>query len=123
MRLALRRLLHRKTATIVSVVTLGLAIGSAAATWSLFSALIVSPLPVTAPERLVVVGRATRASDGQTYRSDGFIYSDYESIRSLGVFDGLAAGGVSALLVGTGSYPERRDVFFASADYFGTLGV
>ncbi|HET9369881.1 MAG TPA: ABC transporter permease [Vicinamibacterales bacterium] len=123
MRFALRRLLHRKAATFVSIVTLGCAIGAAAATWSLFSALVVNPLPVTAPDRLMSVVQQTRDRAGEIVRSQSFLFPEYENLRASGAFGSLAAGGTWPLMVGTGSYPERRDILFANHEYFSALGV
>jgi hypothetical protein len=57
-RLAIRRLTHRPAAAIASIVTLAGAIGAAAATWSLLSALLLHPLPVRDPASLFLVGEA-----------------------------------------------------------------
>jgi hypothetical protein len=61
-RLAIRRLMSRRSATAVSVLTLASAIGAGAATWSLLSALLLNPLPVRDAKRLVVVGAVYNAA-------------------------------------------------------------
>ena len=51
-RLAVRRLAKRPGASLVSLVTLALSIGAAAATWSLMSAVLLNPVPALDPDRL-----------------------------------------------------------------------
>ena len=51
-KLAIRRLAKRPGPALASIVTLAGAIGSAAATWSLLSALLLHPLPVRDPGSL-----------------------------------------------------------------------
>lgn len=122
-RLALRRLGKRPGATLASIVTLACAIGATAATWSLVSAVLLSPLRVDDPERLFLVSLRYESARGSG-TSDSHTYRKYPAVRDAGVFDGLAAGGAPLpLLVETGSSSRMRDVFFASHDYFDTLGV
>ena len=71
-RLAVRRLMHRRSVMMISVITLATAIGAAAATWSLLSAVLLNPLPVRDPERLAMVGRAYQS--GGISRIGGEIY-------------------------------------------------
>jgi putative ABC transport system permease protein len=122
-RLAIRRLRKDAGTTIAAVAALACAIGAAVATWSLLSAVLLKPLPVAAPERLFLV-------DAQ--RPAGFVgvpghtYPVVESIRDSGTFDGIAAGGnpVGAMLViDQGDVPQSRQVYFATFDFFATLGV
>jgi predicted permease len=124
LRLAVRRLTKHPAATLAGVATLALAIGAAAATWSLLSAVLLRPLPVTAPERLVVVGqRVERGRDAGRLRNS-HIYPLYPPVRDSGIFDGVAAGGLHSFLVGgAGTRPVQTPVYFASHDYFTVLGV
>ena len=57
-RLAFRRLLRRPWATVAAVLALACSVGAVAATWSLLSAVVFSPLAVPNADRLLVVGRA-----------------------------------------------------------------
>jgi putative ABC transport system permease protein len=54
-RLAVRRLRKRPSTTLASIVTLALAIAAAAATWSIITAVLLKPLQVPDPDRLVLV--------------------------------------------------------------------
>lgn len=123
-RLAVRRLRARPAASVASIVTLACAIGAVAATWSLLDAVLINPLPVREPERLVVVGSqfVSRGTPGK----DVFVghqHPVYRAIRDLSLFKGLAAGGPWSTMATTDGTPEARTVFFASHDYFTTLGV
>ncbi|MBZ5500227.1 MAG: ABC transporter permease [Acidobacteriia bacterium] len=111
--------------TLVAILSLALGIGAAAATWSLLYAVLLHPLPVQAPERLVVVGMTNPPQRGGGARplSTNFIYPEYSALRQTGAFDGLAAGGSWSLLVATDGLPQPGIVYFASHDYFDTLGI
>lgn len=120
LRLTLRRLVKRPGATTASVLTLACAIGAAAATWSLLSAVLLRPLHVPHAERLMVVG-AHGAQDPATQTA--FTYPIFQSIRSSDVFSSVAAGGAwSAYVVARGEGQSRR-AFFASANFFTVLGL
>src|SRR5688572_26806666 len=67
-RLALRRLLLRPAASVASVITLACAIAAGATTWALIAHVLLDPLPVSAPERLVVVGEERQMRDGSFSR-------------------------------------------------------
>jgi predicted permease len=123
-RFAIRRLMKRPAASMASILTLAGAIGAAAATWSLLSAVLLRPLPVTAPDRLQVVGFTYPDRNGRPVApSWAHSYTAYQPVRDSGAFDGLAAGGDWTVMVATESYPEPRAVFFASHDFFQTLGI
>ena len=93
LRFAVRRLMKRPGAAIVSVVTLALSIGAATATWSLLSAVLLHPLPVPAPDRLVAVGVAPAQGTRSTTVSTAFIYPVVPAIRDSGVFRDVTFGG------------------------------
>lgn len=122
LRYAVRRLLSQPVASVASAVTLALAIASGAVMWSVLSAVLFNPLRVSAPDRLVEVGRSFEAPQGTT-TIETFAYRAYPAIRATGVFDGLAAGGPSPSGVTIDEGAARRTVFLASYDYFDTLGV
>lgn len=122
-RYALRMWRRQPGLTLVAIVSLALGIGAAAATWTLLSAVLLHPLPVEAPERLVVVGY-TYPSGGMTRPpSTQLIYREYSMIRETGVFDGFAAGGSWQMPVAADGLPQPGVVYFASYDYFDTLGI
>jgi putative ABC transport system permease protein len=125
-RLTIRRLRKDAGTTIASVAALAFAIGAAAATWSLLSAVLLNPLPVAAPERLFLVGKPPPPNI-VTWWVPGHAYPVYESIRDSGAFEAIAAVGTTSqqpLLVNDqGDAPQRRQVHFAAHDFFATLGI
>ncbi|HVQ15503.1 MAG TPA: FtsX-like permease family protein, partial [Vicinamibacterales bacterium] len=83
----------------------------------LVNALLLRPLPVTDPQRLVVL--STGHSDVES-----FSYLMFEQVRQLDEFDGALAWslpGKSTLTYGSDTQPAERQ--FVSGDYFATLGV
>src|SRR3989441_11865458 len=64
LKLAVRRLTKRPGAALASIVTLACAIGAAAATFSLLSAVLLHPLPVRRAARLLTVPRTPRPRFG-----------------------------------------------------------
>src|SRR5262249_39263596 len=114
LRLAVRRLIKRPGATVASVVTLACAIGAAAATWSLLSAVLLRPLPVRDPDRLVVLGERL---PGDMSLYNAFIYTVFPVVRDSGIFDRVMAQWVPAegLLVSSdGERPVQTPVGFAT---------
>lgn len=109
--------------TLVAILSLALGIGAAAATWTLLSAVLLHPLPVEAPERLVVVGHTYPSGGSTRPPSTQLIYREYSPIGETGVFDGFAAGGSWQMLVAADGLPQLGVVYFASYDYFDTLGI
>ena len=90
-RLAARRLARRPGATIASVLTLACAIGAASATYSLVAAVLLRPLPIAAPDRLVVVATPLTSGRDAGTLDDRFIYPSYRAIRDGGVFAALVS--------------------------------
>src|SRR6266496_3191342 len=122
-RLALRRVTKQPGVALASIVTLGAAIGAASATVALLSALLLRPLPVEAPDRLVLVGeRALAGRDAGTLRN-GHIYPLYPHVRDSGIFERVAAGGSWTVLVNAGEIPRVTSIYFASPNFFDVLGV
>lgn len=125
LRLGFRRLSKHPAATIASMATLACAIGAAAATWSLLSAVLLHPLPVDRPEHLFVVGTPITSGRAAGTLSTAFVYPYYPHVRESGAFDRLAAvwGRPMSLLVDAGAGRAPAQVSFVSSDFFGLLGV
>lgn len=122
-RLALRRVIKRPGAALASIVTLGAAIGAAAATWSLLSAVLLRPLRVVNPDRLAVLGERETGGRWAGEVRDQHIYPLYLHIREGGIFESVAAGGAWPLLVSVDGSPRETRIYFASANFFDVLGV
>jgi predicted permease len=121
-RFALRRLSKHPAATIASLVTLAVSIGAGAATWSLLSALLLNPLPVRDPDRLVVPGMTGVRRDGSL--SDTFVYPFFQHFKDSDIFEGVIADWPgSSMLVGTADERAPAGIDFVSHDFFDVLGV
>ena len=119
-RLAIRRLRRRPGAAGVSILTLGIAIGAAAATWALISAVLLDPLPVRDPHRLVEVDRREAGSRGA---DSSYLYPTYQAVAAAGAFEHVAGHGVWAADVGAAGATKRTPIEFVTPTYFETLGV
>jgi predicted permease len=120
LRLAARVLARRPGFSAVIVATLGLAIGANAAVFSFVDAILLRPLPVAAPERLVRI--YSRFASGLDWASVSYPnYRDFE--RANRVFAALAAEANQAYVVGDGGSNEQVVGAQVSANYFATLGV
>jgi len=122
-RLALRRLRRQLGATLASIAALACGIGAAAATWSLLSAVLLHPLPVAEPQRLVVVGQERETGDGGRYLRTGLLYTAYKDIERTVVFAGIAASGTRSHVVSDGSDAVFRSIDFVNGDFFAVLRV
>jgi putative ABC transport system permease protein len=122
-RLAVRRLAQRRGVTTVSILTLAAAIGTAAATWSLLSAVLLRPLPVRDPANLVVV--ASVYTFGSRTVQSGLLYPQYTQIRDSRVFADVAAVWSPPLSIPVDDQvaPRGTMVAFVSGAFFDVLGV
>ncbi|HXI20440.1 MAG TPA: ABC transporter permease, partial [Gemmatimonadales bacterium] len=128
-RLAFRALFRTPFVTTVAIVSLALGIGANAAIFSLTDQILLKPLPVPAPERLVyltapgpkpIYGNTTESGDEQSIFSY-LMYRDLE--RSQSVLTGLAAFLTVKGSFATRGEPFTGDVAMVSGSYFHTLGL
>ena len=135
LRFAARTLIKAPGFTLVAVITLALGIGANTAIFTLFDAVLLRPLPVTEPSRLVLfsdeVGEGTSTGSPPTGRWIEFSNEVYRHLRddaSLG-FASIAAvrSGETAILVrrpdAPAAKPERAQAHLVSGNYFDTMGV
>jgi putative ABC transport system permease protein len=101
--------------TAVAVLSLALGIGATTAIFSVVDALMLRPLPVTDPQRLVLVA----------WPGGGlFSYRVWQQIRDQqDVFSGVFAYMQTTLAVATGGEKQSIPGIYVSGDYFNTLGV
>jgi putative ABC transport system permease protein len=122
-RYAARSLRRTPSLPLVAIPTLALAIGATTALFSFADALLLRPLPVRDPDRLVTLVHVS-ATDAGSYGS--FSYPDYldlrDARRSAGV-DDISA--YSDIQVELGNGPDAVPVQAAivSGNYFSVLGV
>jgi len=129
LKLALRSLLKNPFVTAVAVVSLALGIGANAAIYSLFDQMLMRPLPVEAPERLVNLG-APGPKQGSTSCSQAgdcdqvFSYPMFRDLEKDGtVFSGVAAHvNFGANLAYQGQTLNGRGML-VSGSYFPVLGL
>jgi len=98
-----RQLMKRKVTTAAAVLSLGLAMGSCVAAFRLIDALLLRPLPIAHPERLVVLSRVGTDSSGAPRSYDTFAYPDFQLMR--------AAAGKDADLIAV-SPADRYDLTY-----------
>src|SRR5919108_151460 len=113
-RYALRGLRTNPWLAIAAISTLAMGLGATTAVYTLVHALLLSALPVAAPEELVRVGPGTFQWPAFTaFRQHPEIFSSV-----------LASSGVRRLEVQTGTGSRQPiDVSLVSGSFFSTLGV
>ena len=120
LRYGIRMLLRSRGFTVVAVLSLAIGIGANTTIFSLINALLLRPLPVAAPERLVNV-HAT-SPDGSSFHS--FSYPDYVDYRDqTEVFDDLAAYTINTYSLNTGGQSERIFGIVTSENFFTVMGI
>ncbi|RXH56376.1 ABC transporter permease [Granulicella sibirica] len=100
-----RQLRRNRVTSVAAVLSLALAIGSCVSAFRLIDALLLRPLPVSHPERLMALSREGLSWEGKPSTFDGWAYPAFQRMRE-------AARG-SAELIAL-SYTNRSDLTFAS---------
>lgn len=120
LRLGLRSLGRSRALSAVVVLSLALGLGAATTVFVFVDKVLLEPLPVRDPERLV-------ALFGVTAGSDRFLQTSYPNYRDLRdrnrVLSGLAASQWTPLNLTEGDPPEQIVGQLVSAEYFDVLGV
>jgi hypothetical protein len=109
--LAIRRLRKRPAATFAAVLTLATAVSAAAATWSIVSSVVIRPLPVSQPDRLVVL---EVSHPNQRFPYTGHLYTEYQAVHQSSGFEATAAGGRWSLPLAANGASSIGIVYFAS---------
>ena len=122
LRYALRILFKSPGFTLITVLALALGIGANTAIFSVVRAVLLSPLPYRAPERLVWIwGTDPKDEIKQEVAS----YPDFkdwsQQAQSFSAMAGFATA--SVILGGTEGEPEKVQAGLAVGDLFGVLGV
>lgn len=116
LRYAARTLRRSPAYAAVAALTLGLGLGATIAIWTVVDAVVLSPLPFEAPDRLVVVWETRH---GQRFPVSPANFADWrERTRT---FDSLAAVDLVSFNLAAGDRPERLSGARVSADFFRVL--
>src|SRR5579864_1394899 len=127
MKHALRTLFKTPFVTIVAVASLALGLGSTAAIFSLFDQMLLRPLAVPQPNRLVNLSSpgpkpGSQSCDQQGGCDDVFSYPMFRDLeRDQSVFTGIAAHRLTSANFAFGGQTINGDVMLVSGSYFPVL--
>jgi predicted permease len=117
LRFAVRMLKKNPGFTIVTVLTLAVAIGANAVVFSVMNGLLLRALNVPQPESLYTLEHGADKDSGESY-------PDYLDLRDRNrSFDSLIASNMNQVSLDTGQNPSRAWVYEVSANYFDALGI
>jgi len=124
LRYALRVLRKSPGFAIVAILTLALGIGANTTIFTVVNAVLLRPLPVQDPERLVAVMGTDARNSTKQQQFLPMSYLNYQDYRDKNeVFNGMAAlTGTGVALSGNG-LPEQLNGLLVSGNYFDVLGV
>src|SRR5262245_11311975 len=129
LKFALRTLFKSPFVTIVAIVSLALGIGANAAIFSVFDQILLQPLPVPEPDRLVNLAapgpKPGSNSCGQAGGCDTvFSYPMFRDLeRAQTSFTGIAAHVVFGANLASRDQTEDAQGMLVSGSYFGVLNV
>lgn len=122
-----RQLNRHRTATIVAIVSLGLAIGATTTAFRLVDAVLVRSLPVAEPDRLFAIATTFVNAENRPDYNDDF---DYPTLRAYAEAAGdradvLVVGltGRQAVMFAAGDEPDLAFRQYFSGNVFGSLGL
>src|SRR5262245_61074080 len=119
LRFGVRMLFKNKAVTAVAVLSLSLGIGANTAIFSLVDRLLVRPLPVEEPERLLTFNKGAEPD-----LFDRFTYPDYADYQDKNeVFDGIVCYAETALNLSERGQTERVNGLQVSGNYFSALRI
>jgi predicted permease len=128
-RLAARMLLKTPFVTTIAVLSLALGIGANAAIFSLFDQLLLRPLPVREPSRLVNLSAPGPMSGSNSCNQAGpcdeiFSYAMFRDLEKAQTpFTGIAAHRTTGISLNVHDEPMTGDAVLVSGSYFPVLGL
>ena len=129
LKLAFRTLFKTPFVTVVAILSLALGIGANAAIFSLFNQMLLAPLPVSHPERLVAFGGNSMNPGSQSCGLPGgcdevFSYKMFRDLEAQpGPFSGIAAHVIFGANVAFEGQTLSGNGLAVSGSYFPVLGV
>ncbi len=125
LRLAGRSLLRSRLFALVSIATIALGIGATTTVFSLVNALLLRPLPIAEPGRVVAVEETRRGMQATSMGYSAFSYPRYVGYReaTTGVFTGLAAQRYEEMSLRATGQAQVLTGVVASGNYWDVLGV
>ncbi len=122
-RYAVRMLSKSPGFFLVAVLTLGLGIGANTAIFSIVNSLLLRPLPVPEPDRLVTISSDTAVRFGFTAGA-GWNYPMWDRLRQRAeAFDGALAFTAERFNLAPGGERQPVDGLYVSGEFFTTVGV
>src|SRR5271165_383431 len=109
--------------TAVAICSMALGIGATAAMFSFADAILLRPLPVAEPQRVVAINTVKSAPFGMNTMVS---YPDYVDLRDQNrSFDGLVAASYATFgfSPGVGALPHMKFGCFVSGNFFQVMGV
>ena len=121
-RYGLRSLARSPGFTVITVVSLAIGIGANTSIFSVIEAVVLRPLPYRDPSRLVLLADSQDSVDG------GFLYKDFESLKSENqTLQDIATyyrdSGFSRVTLASATGPLSVQGAFTSANLFPLMGV
>ena len=125
LRLAGRSLLRSRVFTLVSIATIALGIGATTTVFSLVNALLLRPLPIAEPGRVVAVQETLRGMRSVSMGYSAVSYPRYVAYRqaSTRIFSGLAAQRYEEMSLRATGQAQVLTGVVASGNYWEVLGV
>ena len=120
-RYGVRMLLKRPAFAVVAVLTLALGIASTTATFTVVDAVLLRKLPITDPERIVVIHNQLPKLNLPRTQVSALQYFDYT--RQTDTFESTAALGTRNFNLTGVSVPERLQAGRVTATFFRVLGL
>jgi hypothetical protein len=128
-KLAIRMLLKTPFVTAIAVASLALGIGANAAIFSLFNEILLQPLPVVEPSRLVNLSAPGPKPGSQNCGQAGdcdvvFSYPMFKDLsQQQNVFTGIAGHVAFGANLSVRNEPTTGSGMFVSGSYFSVLGI
>ena len=128
-RLAVRTLLKTPLVTAIAILSLALGIGANAAIFCLFDQLLLRPLPVREPNRLVNFAAPGPSPGSNSCNQAGrcdevFSYAMFRDLEKAQTpFAGIAAHRITSLSLGIRNEPVSAEGMMVSGSYFPLLGL